>query len=113
VEFRDLAERALAVRERYASYERAAYGREWTGPEVALGFVGDVGDLVRLIQAREGVRSQADVDARLAHELADCLWCVIVLADLYGVALERAFTETMAELEAWLDDHQRDDRAGA
>jgi NTP pyrophosphatase (non-canonical NTP hydrolase) len=107
VQFAELVQRARAVRDRYAAYERAAYGREWTGAEIALGFVGDVGDLVRLVQAKEGIRSLPDVDERLAHELADCLWCVIVLADRYGVDLERAFVGTMSDLVAWLDDRER------
>jgi NTP pyrophosphatase (non-canonical NTP hydrolase) len=97
----ELRERALAVRRRYAEVERETYGREWSGADLGLGFVGDVGDLVKLVQAKEGVRA-ADADARLAHELADCLWSVLVLADRYGIDLERAFLETMDELEARL-----------
>jgi NTP pyrophosphatase (non-canonical NTP hydrolase) len=98
--FADMQERALAVRRRYAEVERRTYGREWSGEELALGLVGDVGDLVKLVQAKEGVRRiDGDVDALLAHELADCLWSVVVLADRYGVGLERAFIATMDELE--------------
>jgi NTP pyrophosphatase (non-canonical NTP hydrolase) len=98
----ELQERALAVRRRYADVERETYGREWSGEDLALGLVGDVGDLVKLVQAKEGVRAADAVDARLAHELADCLWSVLVLADRYGVDLERAFLETMDDLEARL-----------
>jgi NTP pyrophosphatase (non-canonical NTP hydrolase) len=43
-----------------------------------------------------------DVRHKLAHELADCLWSVLVLADAYGIALERAFFETMDDLEQHL-----------
>jgi NTP pyrophosphatase (non-canonical NTP hydrolase) len=97
--FADVRGRALAIRRRYADVERATYGREWSGEELALGLVGDVGDLVKLVQAKDGVRRLDDVDAALAHELADCLWSVIVLADRYGVDLESAFAATMDELE--------------
>jgi NTP pyrophosphatase (non-canonical NTP hydrolase) len=100
--FADMRERALGVRALYAEHERATYGREWSGEELALGFVGDVGDLVKLVQAKEGVRAIDDVDALLAHELADCLWSVIVLADRYAVDLEGAFARTMDELESRL-----------
>jgi NTP pyrophosphatase (non-canonical NTP hydrolase) len=100
--FAQLQVRALAVRRRYAVVEQQAYGREWNSEELALGLVGDVGDLVKLVQAKEGIRAIDDVDARLAHELADCLWSVVVLADRYGVDLERAFLDTMDELEARL-----------
>jgi NTP pyrophosphatase (non-canonical NTP hydrolase) len=100
--FREVQERALAVGRRYAEVERSSYGREWSGEDLALGLVGDVGDLVKLVQTKEGVRSTENVDERLAHELADCLWSVLVLADRYGVDLERAFAGTMDELEARL-----------
>ena len=68
-----------------------------------LGLVGDVGDLAKLVQGRAGVRSTDDVDAKLAHELADCLWAVLTLADLYAVDLEAAFSATMVDLHGWLD----------
>ena len=100
--FSELGQRALAIRARYAERELKTYGREWSGEDLALGLVGDVGDLVKLVQAKEGLRALENVDARLAHELADCLWSVIVLADHYGVELERAFRDTMDELEARL-----------
>jgi NTP pyrophosphatase (non-canonical NTP hydrolase) len=100
--FGEVNARALTVRRRYAEVERSTYGREWSGEDLALGLVGDVGDLVKLVQAKEGARAIDDVDERLAHELADCLWSVLVLADRYGVDLERAFLETMSQLEAQL-----------
>ncbi len=62
------------------------------------GFLGDVGDLAKLIQGKEGVRPRDDLDSALAHELADCLWCVITLSDAYNVDLEAAFTSTMSSL---------------
>ncbi|MFL5800344.1 MAG: MazG nucleotide pyrophosphohydrolase domain-containing protein [Roseiflexaceae bacterium] len=74
-------------------------GRAWTTEEFALGFVGDVGDLMKLVVACAGVREIPDTKAKLAHELADCLWSVLVLADVYGIELEQAFLRTMQELE--------------
>jgi len=102
VEFADLVERGLAVRRRYAALERERFGREWTGEELMLGFVKDAGDLSSLVQAKESIREVENVDAALAHELADCLWSLIVLADRYGVDLEQAFAATMDELDARL-----------
>ena len=63
-----------------------------------LGFLGDVGDLAKLVQGKEGVRPRDDLDEALAHELADCLWCVMTLADAYDVDLEAAFDSTMKSL---------------
>ena len=53
--FRDLEESALKLNELYEQIEIKRYGRVWTTEEIALGFVGDVGDLAKLIQANAGV----------------------------------------------------------
>ena len=99
MEFQQLLGRALDIRRQYVELERARYGRSWTAQEIALGFVGDVGDLMKLVQAASGVREIPDARARLEHELADCLWSVLVLAEAYGIDLERAFVATMDDLE--------------
>jgi NTP pyrophosphatase (non-canonical NTP hydrolase) len=100
--FQELIEQSRAIRIKYAELERNKYGREWTGEELTLGFVGDVGDLVKLVQAKEGIRDTEDIDEALAHELSDCLWSIIVLADKYNVDLEKAFAKTMVELDSRL-----------
>ena len=100
MDFSHLVRRAVQVRGQYAALETAKYGRSWTDEELTLGFVGDVGDLVKLVVARSGVRDISEVQEKLEHELADCLWSVIVLADRYEIDLEKAFLETMDDLEA-------------
>ena len=52
----DVTESARAVRARYAAMEDQRYGRRWTTEEIMLGFVGDVGDLAKLVQGKAGVR---------------------------------------------------------
>jgi NTP pyrophosphatase (non-canonical NTP hydrolase) len=99
VDFDALVRRAVDVRSRYVRLEQKIYGRAWTKEEVALGFVGDVGDLMKLILAHGGVRHIPDADRKLAHELADCLWSLLVLAQMCEVDLEEAFFQTMDELE--------------
>ena len=44
------------------------------------------------------MRPRDDLDAALAHELADYLWSVLVLADCYDVDLQAAFVDTMATI---------------
>ena len=99
MEFRDLTERAMDIRQLYAKMEQAKHGRAWTEEEIALGFVGDVGDLAKLVMAHSGVRDTPDAEAKLAHELADCLWSIMVLSQRLDVDLEDAFLETMDDLE--------------
>jgi len=99
----DLSRRALEIRSRYAGMEMAHGGQPWSRAELAQGFAGDVGALMKLVMAKDGRRAAPlDLDARLAHELADCLWSVLVLADTCGVDLERAFVRAMDELEGKL-----------
>jgi NTP pyrophosphatase (non-canonical NTP hydrolase) len=104
MEFAEMVEKARLVRGRYAEVEARRYGRSWSREELMLGFLGDVGDLAKLVQGKEGVRPRDDLDAALAHELADCLWSVMVLADAYEVDLESAFSQTMGELSEQLVD---------
>ncbi len=100
MEFSRLSDRAMQIRECFARYEQRRTGRTWTREEIAQGFVVDVGDLTKLVMAKAGARRvTGDVDALLAHELSDCLWSVLVLAQLYGVDLEKEFLRTMDELE--------------
>ena len=103
VELSELQAMAKQVRSKYAAMETQRYGRSWTTEEIMLGFLGDVGDLAKLVQGKAGVRPREDLDEALAHELADCLWCVFSLADAYGVDLEAAFIDTMTDLDAHLD----------
>lgn len=99
----DIIARALHIRSLYENYERENYGREWSTAEIALGLMGDFGDLAKLIQAHLGVRgklSEQALKAELSHELADCLWSIFVLADKLEINLGDAFVATMDALEA-------------
>ncbi|HYP16861.1 MAG TPA: MazG nucleotide pyrophosphohydrolase domain-containing protein [Opitutus sp.] len=102
----ELTARAQQIRERYAALETQRTGQPWTRAELAQGFAGDVGELMKLVMAKEGRRASrhADIDNALAHELADCLWSVLVLAKAYNVDLERTFLRTMDELERRIAD---------
>jgi 8-oxo-dGTP diphosphatase len=101
-EFNDIIQRALAIRRLYGEYESQAYGTPWTNEELALGFMGDVGDLAKLVMAANGRRRIPEAQSKLAHELADCLWSVIILAERQGIDLEQAFLKTMDDLENFL-----------
>jgi len=98
MKFSDLERSALQLNELYERLEVKRYGRVWTREELALGFVGDVGDLAKLIQANAGIRNIDDCKAKLGHELSDCLWSILVLANKYGIDLEAEFVRTMGEL---------------
>jgi NTP pyrophosphatase (non-canonical NTP hydrolase) len=103
LEFQELIDRALQVRALYSQLEQTRYGRAWENDEIALGFVGDVGDLAKLVIAQNGVRDIPESREKLAHELSDCLWSVIVLAQSYGFNLETVFMENMDWLSAQIE----------
>jgi NTP pyrophosphatase (non-canonical NTP hydrolase) len=102
MEFSAVTSRALAIRRLLEEREQSSYGRQWSLPELVLGLMGDVGDLAKLVQAREGVRDIEGVQAKLEHELADVLWSVIVIAHLCEIDLEVGFARTMDEIEEFL-----------
>jgi len=104
MEFQTILDRAIEIRKQYEAKEKQLYGSAWTSEEIALGFVGDVGDLAKLIIAENGKRNIPDSKTKLEHELADCLWSVLVLAHLHGVNLESSFINTMNELEKHLSE---------
>lgn len=100
MDFKKITERAIEIRNKYSELERELYGKEWTKEQIAEGFVGDVGDLMKLVMAKSGVRNIENTDKKIAHELSDCLWSVLVLSNKYGIDLEASFLETMNELES-------------
>jgi NTP pyrophosphatase (non-canonical NTP hydrolase) len=99
MELKKLIQRAAIVRKKYGELEMKKYGKERTNSQVAEGFVGDIGDLMKLVMAKEGIREMENVDDKMAHELADCLYSVFVLANNFGIDLEKSFLKTMDELE--------------
>lgn len=98
-DIRELLVRAQEVRQKYNELNAEDGHDAWGGKEYAMGFVGDVGDLLKIVMAKENLRRMDDVDAKLAHELSDCLWSVLVLAAHYGIDIEKEFLNTMDELD--------------
>lgn len=96
--FEELLQRAVEIRSKYDELN-AKRGVTWNEQNLMSGFVGDVGDLSKIIMAKHGLRDMDDVDAKLAHELSDCLWSVLVLADKYKIDLSLEFIKTMDELD--------------
>ena len=100
MDFKQISQKAIEIRNKYSELEKKKYGKEWTREQIVQGFVGDVGDLMKLVMGKQGIRDIENVDEKISHELADCLWCVLVLANKYDIDLESSFVKTMAELEA-------------
>jgi NTP pyrophosphatase (non-canonical NTP hydrolase) len=95
----EIQKRAVEIRNLYDDYNIKNFRSKWTRLQLAQGFVGDVGDLQKIVMAKDGLREMENIDEKLAHELADCLWSVLVLADKYDVDIEKEFLNTMNVLE--------------
>ena len=103
MDFETMNKRTLEIREKYDQLNESERGVRWNEQQLMAGFVGDVGDLSKIIMAKHGLRAMDDVDAKLAHELSDCLWSVLVLAAKYKIDLPKEFMKTMDELDRRID----------
>jgi NTP pyrophosphatase (non-canonical NTP hydrolase) len=103
MQFNEIKDLALQVRSKYEKLETKRNGKPWSNEQIMEGFMVDVGDLTRLVMAKEGIRDAENIDERLAHELTDCLWGVIVLAEKYNIDLEETFVSNMKNLEERLN----------
>lgn len=108
MDFKQIEERALQVRSKYHQLEIARMGREWTLSELTEGFVGDVGSLMKLVMAKEGVRVIDDVDEKLKEEICDCLWSTICIANKLNIDLESEFAKKMDILDSRIESSLKD-----
>lgn len=98
-DIKDLMKRAEEIRAKYEEANGRNGKEAWRIRDYAMGFVGDVGDLQKLIMAKENLRDLPDVDEELAGELADCLWAILVISNYYNIDLSKAFEKTMKHIE--------------
>ena len=80
----------------YDKLNQIKRGTTWNEQQLIAGFVGD---LSKIIMAKLGLREMEDVDEKLAHELSDCLWSILVLASKYSINLPNEFMKTMDLLD--------------
>lgn len=95
MEFKELIKKAKEVKDKYGKINE----KPWGVAEYTQGFVGDVGDLMKLVMAKNDLRRIEDTDKKLVHELSDCLWSILIIADELGIDLEGQFVKQMDELE--------------
>jgi NTP pyrophosphatase (non-canonical NTP hydrolase) len=99
MQLKELFEQATEIRKKYAELEIKTSGKPWGALERTQGFVADAGELMKLMMAKSGLRQIDNVDAKLSHELCDCLWSILVIADELGIDIEKEFLYNMGELE--------------
>lgn len=99
MELKDLVKRAKEVQSLYRKFNERSGHKGWDASAYTQGFVGDVGGLMKLVMAKSNLRDVENIDKKLAHELSDCLWSIVVISSELGIDLEKEFLATMDELE--------------
>lgn len=99
MELQKLINRAMDLRHQYEKKETQLYGSPATNEEIAQGFLSDVTNLVKLVNARHTKRDIMNSTEKISSQLSHCLWSVMVLAKMHNIDLEQSFMETMDKLE--------------
>ncbi|MDO8505659.1 MAG: MazG nucleotide pyrophosphohydrolase domain-containing protein [bacterium] len=108
MQFHDIIKRARHIRRAYDALNYREGDKVWGASEYTQGLVGDVGDLMKLIMAKGGFRfsKEENINVSLKHELSDCLWSVLTIADELGINLEKEFVAMMNKLENKIADRR-------
>ncbi|WP_218220326.1 hypothetical protein [Nesterenkonia sp. Act20] len=97
-------DQALEVRGLYEILEQRFNDATWSLNELMIGYSNDVGQIGRLLLARDGTWPiDGDTDAELKHKLSQALWWVFVLAERLEIDIDQAFAETMSSIRANLN----------
>ena len=95
----ELTEKVLHIEALYAERKKETSAKQWTAEETYAGMVSDMGDLGRLVLAKEGFREMPDTEKNLPHELAELLYAILLLANRYNIDLSKAFLDEIARLQ--------------
>ncbi len=96
----NLIEKAKKVRDQYKELHILDGEYTWTAKDFADGLLGDLGDLMKMLQAKANLRpyTKGNLEEDIKHELSDCLWAIIIIADELGIDLESVFNSKIDEL---------------
>lgn len=72
---------AFQIKKEYKDYNSRENQKTRTLEEYLLGLNWDIGTLNKLVTWKLGYRSIENVDEAIKHELADCLWALIIISD--------------------------------
>ncbi|MEH7255817.1 MazG-like protein [Neobacillus niacini] len=99
----EAVERSIQLRKVYHRLERQYHEKEWTVEEDALAFLTDAGLVGRLTMSQQGRwPTSGETASELEHKIGECMWWLIILAELMnidsGEALEKFLTKTEKKL---------------
>jgi len=99
MDFKALAKKVREIKTSYEDYAKEHKKKIWSTNDYIRGLVGDVGDLVKRITVYEDDRTDADVKNEVRHELADCLWSLMIIAQELEIDLEKEFLVNVEYIE--------------
>ncbi|MEI8339402.1 MAG: hypothetical protein WCF94_01935 [bacterium] len=102
MQIKELIDKAVHVQELYHNFEDKKSFKHWNTEQTYNALVSDVGDLGRLVLAKEGYREDDGADKSLEHELAEILMATLVLTEHYKIDLEKAYLNEVDRLEGEL-----------
>lgn len=98
--FSEIIERSIQIRENYHKLERQYHGKEWTVEEDALAFLTDAGLVGRLTMAQQKRWPiSGEAVAELEHKLSECIWWLIVLSERMDINMSKSLDEFLTKLE--------------
>lgn len=99
MEFKEIIEKARGVSALYDALNREQGNSKWELRDYVQGFMEDLGSLARLAMMKDGMRAPfEDLDEKLKHEICDCLWSTIRIADALNIDLNAEFPKQMDKL---------------
>ncbi len=106
MDLRLLIKRAEKVKEKYEELNRIKGKKPWTVSEYVQGLVGDVGDLVKLIMIKRNFldKNTKEINKKIRHELADCFWSLMIIAQELDIDLEEEFLINMEYIKQKLSE---------
>lgn len=102
INFEQLKERSLKIRQRYHELELAHHGSEWTVEEDALAFLTDAGLVGRHVMSQQGRWPKANTEQELQHKIGESIWWLTVLSERMHIDIEKATEKFLSDTEKLL-----------
>jgi len=97
--FEQLKERSLKIRQRYHELELNHHGSEWTVEEDALAFLTDAGLVGRHVMSQQGRWPKENTEQQLKHKIGESIWWLTILAERMNINIEEATEEFLSKTE--------------
>ena len=97
--FEQLKERSLKIRQRYHELELNHHGSEWTVEEDALAFLTDAGLVGRHVMSQQGRWPKENTEQELKYKIGESIWWLTILAERMNINIEEATEEFLSQTE--------------